>query len=229
MADSSSLDALVFDLDDTLYPERDFAESALREVAERFAEVLGPADAAHARMCALLDSDERGRVFNTILTECGRGDADVLVPQMIAVYRAHRPALVPYPDAAAALTRWVDRVPLGMVTDGPVGLQQRKIDALGIAERFSAIVITGQWGGAYYKPHRRGFDEVAERLGLTSGRCAYVADNVTKDFVAPRHLGGRAVHVSRQAGLYAGRPVAPGGEPDVTIDTLDALDSVLQA
>lgn len=224
MSDALSVDALVFDLDDTLYPERSHAVSALRAVAEAFASVLGPVDVAHARMRELLDTHDRRRIFNTILAERDRDDADALVPQMIHVYRVHRPKLSLYPDAAAALARWSGRLPLGMVTDGLADIQQHKIDALGIAERFSAIVLTGQWGEAYYKPYRRGFEEVARLLGVPGGRCVYVADNVTKDFVAPRQLGWHTVHVNRPDGLYAGLPTAPDGEPHVTIDSLDALD-----
>ena len=227
VSDVGSIGALVFDLDDTLYPERSHTVSALWAVARRFGPELASAERLHARFCELLDGDARRRVFNVVLDELGRDDADELVPRMIEVYRACRPQLTLYPDAIAALERWSSRVPLGLITDGRVDLQQHKIDSLGIAERFGAVAITGRWGEAFFKPHPRGFEEISRQLGVTGSRCAYVADNLAKDFVAPRQLGWRAIHIVRPDGLYAGSPAPPGGEPDATVNSLDELDQVL--
>jgi putative hydrolase of the HAD superfamily len=228
MGDSFTIDALVFDLDDTLYPERSHAVASLRAVADRFASELGPADRLHERFCELMDSEHRRRVFDIVLDELGRDDADVLVPRMIETYRYHRPRLTLYPDAADALGRWSDRVPLGLITDGRVDLQQHKIDILGIADRFAAVVITGQWGEAFFKPNPRAFEEMNRQLGVSGNRCAYVGDNLGKDFLAPRRLGWRTIHIDRRDGLYAGVSSPNGGEPDVTITSLDELDSALE-
>jgi putative hydrolase of the HAD superfamily len=61
----SRIRAIIFDIDDTLYPERDYVLSGYRAVADAFAGRLGEADAVHARMVALFDTPHRGRVFNT--------------------------------------------------------------------------------------------------------------------------------------------------------------------
>ena len=229
MSENGTIDLLVFDLDDTLYPERSHATAALGAVAQAFEAALSAPFPLHARMCELFDTPDRQRVFDVVLAELGRHDAGELIPQMLEVFRAHRPVLTLHADAAAALARWSGRVPLGMVTDGLVRIQQNKLDALGIAPAFASIVMTGQWGPAYHKPHRRGFDEVQRQTGANGARCVYVADNLSKDFVAPRQMGWRTVHVARPDGLYADLPVAVDGEPDARITSLDQLDAVLEA
>ena len=59
--------AVIFDLDDTLFPEREYAFSGFRAVARAFSHVLGEVESATARMRELFDSQHRRRVFNQIL------------------------------------------------------------------------------------------------------------------------------------------------------------------
>ncbi len=229
MTDDPRIDALVFDLDDTLFPERSHAIGALADVARAFEAELSPPFPLHERLCELLDAPSRTRTFDTVLAELGRDDAAVLVPRMIDVYRAHRPRITLYPDADAALQRWRGRVPLALITDGWPEIQEAKIDALSIRDAFATIVITGQWGVEFFKPHPRAYREVMQTLGAKASRCVYVGDNVTKDFVAPRRLGWRTVCVRRGDGLYEGGAAAENGHPEVTVASLDELDGALDA
>ena len=127
--------AIVFDLDDTLYPEREFALSGYEAVAGVFADRLG-VSTAHlaARMGELFDTPLRRRVFNTILAEAGvvQADVDALVAEMIAVYRGHAPRIHLHPDADSALSRLRDRCCLGLISDGPLDTQRNKVRALGL-------------------------------------------------------------------------------------------------
>ncbi|GIK15741.1 MAG: haloacid dehalogenase [Planctomycetota bacterium] len=225
--ESDTLQAIVFDLDDTLYPEREFARSGFRAVSQAFVGVLGDAAAACARMNALFDSPHRNRVFNELLRERGVADSASLVATMIECYRSHVPSIALYPDADRALARLKERFALGLVSDGPRSAQRGKIAALGLRDRLDAIVLTGELGDGFGKPHPRAFEEIARRLGVEPRRCAYVADNPAKDFVAPNRLGWRSIRVLRPDGVYANAVAPPGGESSVTIVTLDDLDSVV--
>ena len=51
--------ALLIDLDDTLYPERQYVESGFRAVAD----ACGGGDNMTAYMCRCLDKNGRGRIF----------------------------------------------------------------------------------------------------------------------------------------------------------------------
>jgi putative hydrolase of the HAD superfamily len=217
--------AVIFDLDDTLYPERQFVFSGYRAVAEAFADRLAAPFDLLARMGELFDTPDRGRVFNAIAAEAGvpAAEADALVADMIATYRNHKPHIHLHPDAEAALSRLQSRCRLGLISDGPLVMQNNKIDALGIRNRPDAIILTDEWGRSFWKPHPRAFEEMSRRLAIAPRDCLYVADNPAKDFLAPNSLGWQTVRIKRPDGVYANQPAIEGGAPAKTIATLDEL------
>lgn len=202
----------VFDLDDTLYLERDFVRSGFQAVGKSTG-IPGFFEAAWG----LFEQGERGDVFDQALSLLEvPGD----VVGMVAVYRAHRPSIALAPDARRLL-EWIQGA-AGLISDGPAATQQNKLEALGIAGRFQSVVLTGAWGATYSKPHPRAFLETQRRLG--PGPYVYVADNPTKDFETPRKLGWRTIRVRRQEGLYA---AARGVEAEWTVATLNDIRSVV--
>jgi putative hydrolase of the HAD superfamily len=243
--------AVIFDLDDTLYPEREFAFSGFAAVARTFAEELGNPRGLANRMRQLFDTEHRRRVFNRLLDELQQADqAAALVPRMIETYRTHRPDIELFPDASKALYELAGRYKLGLITDGPARMQRAKLHALRLVEAsasrdthrleggatadiaehefpFDAIVVTDELGPNMGKPGTGAFELMAARLGVASGECVYVADNPAKDFVAPNRLGWRSVRIVRPGGVYADAPTAEGGTPQETISSLDELVPLL--
>ncbi len=234
------IQAVVFDLDDTLFPEREYAFSGFRTVATAFAAELDNPEETLADLRRLFDSQHRPRVFDALLMErFGKAD-HALVARMICVFREHPPAIVPYADVDSALTRLRERCKLGLITDGRASAQWAKIDALRLKPRFDCIIVTddlrpdakfmppsGAAPGSYAKPHPLAFEEIARQLGTPPGACAYVADNVTKDFVAPNSLGWLSVKIMRPDAVYGDAVCAENGAPKHTIKTLDELDAIL--
>lgn len=219
----SSFAAIFFDLDDTLYPEREYAFSGFTAVAEAFADRLGDAGRSAERMRWLFDSEHRSRVFNSLLVELGLKEDPMLVREMIEVYRTHRPTIRLYYDAEVMLKKLRQEYRLGLLTDGRSATQGLKIDALGLRDRFDAILITSELGPGFGKPSPRPFEFISTRLQVVGSRSMYVADNPAKDFVAPNALGWMTVQIQRVDGLYADQEPVPGGEPNQVIDTLDRL------
>ncbi len=219
--------AVIFDLDDTLYPERAYVFSGFAAVAEAFKEILGDPTEAAGQMRRLFDTEHRRRVFNRLLIDRSLTEDPDLVSRMITTYRTHRPAIELYRDAGAALTRFRKTHKLGLLTDGPAVMQRAKIEALGLDSRFDAIVVTDELGPGFAKPCPKPFEGIAEQLGVEPGRCTYVADNPAKDFVGPNGLGWRTVRVIRPAGIYRDAAPAEGGTAQHLIDTLDQLDALL--
>lgn len=221
------ISAVIFDLDDTLYPERSFAFSGFAAVAEAFQQILGGAGQAADRMRELFDTGHRGRVFNQILAQAGAAEDPDLIRRMVATYHAHRPTITLFPDADRALARLRPARKLGLLTDGPAVMQRAKIEALELAPRLDAIVLTDELGAGAGKPDPRGFELLASRLGANHDACVYVADNPAKDFVAPNALGWETIRVVRPDGIYRDATVAQAGSPRHVIDTLDELDKLL--
>lgn len=220
----SGVRGVVFDLDDTLFPEKEYCRSGYRAVADWLKDrITCPIDAA-ARMGELLETGDRRRIFNQLLQELGCEQPDRLIPEMIACYRSHRPRVTLHPDAEDALHRWVGQFRLGLISDGPLIMQERKVEALGLAARLNPVILTGRYGPEFWKPHPRAFREIQEIWGLSGPACLYLADNPAKDFVAPRQLGWQSVWVRRVGGVYAHAAVAPGGEPLAEISELTQLE-----
>ncbi len=215
--------AIVFDLDDTLYPEREYVFSGYASVATAFAGTLGGRENLIARMRELFDTPDRGRVFDVIVGEFDVADPDDVVTRMVATYRSHTPNIALFPDADAALDRLRPDHKLGLISDGYAVAQHAKIDALRLGDRLDAVIVTDDWGREFWKPHPRAFEEMSRRLDVAPSLCTYVADNPTKDFDAPNALGWRTLLIQRPDAVYADAPPAPAGTPHAKIASLDAL------
>jgi putative hydrolase of the HAD superfamily len=234
----SGIQAVVFDLDDTLFPEREYAWSGFRAVAAAFKKELNHPDDTVGDLQRLFDSEHRARVFDALLKE-RFGEVDQsLVTRMVEVYRQHPPVITPYADVDSALTRLRARCKLGLITDGRTETQWAKIDALQFRPRFDCIIVTSDLKSrlleasasqteSFSKPHPLAFEEMAQQLDVSPDACVYVADNVTKDFVAPNALGWLTIRVMRPDGVYCDAVCAEQGEARHTIKSLDELAALL--
>lgn len=220
----SGVRVVVFDLDDTLYPERSFAFSGFDAVADWLRERMDcPIDPA-ARMRELFDTPHRPQVFDTLLAELGCDQPKQMVMDMICVYRTHKPLIKLYQDADRILSRLAGRFHLAVISDGPAKVQQNKIDALGLPPRMDRIILTDTWGPAFWKPHPRAFQEIERIWGQQRSSCLYIADNAEKDFQGPIKLGWQTLLIRRPDGLYANTPPPTASEPHHIITTLDQTD-----
>ncbi|WP_426170239.1 HAD family hydrolase [Sandarakinorhabdus sp. DWP1-3-1] len=218
----SAISVIVFDLDDTLYLERDFVSSGFAAVAAWLRDRQGVEGFA-ARAEKVFAAGERRHVFNVVLRQLGL--PATLVADMVDVYRDHVPTIALAADAARFLAR--DGRRRALVSDGYLRTQANKVAALGLEDAgFAPIVLTDRWGRACWKPHRRGFDHVAAHFGVTGAEMVYVADNPAKDFVAPRALGWHSVQIVRQAGIHPA-DVRGAVLADLAILSLDDLDDAL--
>ena len=213
---------IVFDLDDTLYLERDFARSGYAAVGAMLNERLGIGDFA-ARAEVAFDSGTRTFIFDKILAELGMGGDQGLVDAAVDCYRAHKPAIGLAPDARRYLRRNKD---LALLSDGYAVTQANKVAALGLdCGVLAPLVLTGNWGREYWKPHPRGFQLIERPFGRNPRDFVYVADNPAKDFVAPHALGWRTVQIERPGRVHTGATVA--APADAVIVSLDDLDDCL--
>lgn len=213
---------VVFDLDDTLYLERDFAFSGFRAVGAAMRARHGVEGFAEHCIAAFA-AGRRGDIFDAALRDFGLDGAEA-VANLVALFRAHPPQIALCRDAA----RWLDAHggAHGLITDGPEAVQRAKIAALGLSPRISVVVPTGQWPAGFGKPHPRAFDLVAAAAG---GPCVYVADNAAKDFVTPNRLGWLTVQLLRPERVHDGAAPDAAHAAQAQIESLDQLDAVIAA
>jgi putative hydrolase of the HAD superfamily len=214
-----ALKAILFDMDDTLYPERDFVLSGFRAVSA-WAEVHCsiPAEAGYARLEALFAAGARGDTFNRWLAAFATRDAADLIPHLVQVYREHHPAIQPFPEAPALLAALQPSYRLGLITDGYLAVQRRKLAALRLEPLFEAVVFSDEWGREAWKPAGRPYEAALSQLQLSPAEAVYIADNPRKDFLGARQVGMWAVWLRQPQGEYTHiSPPSPEHEPHVTV------------
>jgi putative hydrolase of the HAD superfamily len=226
---------VVFDLDDTLYAERDFAVSAFG-AADRWAEATHGVTGLGQDMTALLDAGHLGQIFTMVLQAKLPNYAAADLDALRREYLTHEPErLSLFDDARTALDHFTERddVTLGLITDGTAAVQAAKIAALGIRERFEHVILTGALGAsrAFHKPHPLAFEQMQAALAKPGDRLVYIGDNPAKDFQAPNRMGWTTVQVDRpsQAAfkIHRGATPLPDGGAQHVVTTLDDLVSLI--
>lgn len=213
---------VVFDIDDTLYLERDYVRSGFRAVGDWARRALGVPDLAD-RAWAAFEGGVRSTILDTALEAAGVEVTPELIGRLVSCYREHQPDIALLGDARATLDAVAaagGEVAMAVVTDGPLASQTAKARSLALATWSDHVIFTEALGPGFGKPHVRAFELVEQRLGVSGDRCVYVADNPAKDFAGPRRLGWRTIRVRRPRGLHCG---VDGGD-DIDHEVADMTD-----
>jgi putative hydrolase of the HAD superfamily len=214
--------AVVFDIDDTLYLERDYVRSGFAAAGEWARRRLDLPDLAD-RAWAAFEAGRRRTIFDEVLADAGVPATPDTIAGLVECYRSHAPAITLLPDARACLDAIAStpRLTTAVVTDGPRASQRAKAAALELDRWADPIVFTDEYGPDWVKPATHAFEMVQEKLGAAAVECVYVADNPAKDFAGPHRLGWATIRVRRPSGLHRDRDSGP----DVTreVDDLTAL------
>jgi putative hydrolase of the HAD superfamily len=219
---------VLLDLDDTLYPERDFVRGGLRAAAAELSRRSGhPAEELFELCWRQFQSGTRGRIFDAVLAELNIPIEPELIQQLVHAYRTHEPHLTLYADADRLLHRLWPLHRLGILTDGDANVQRRKARALDLSQRVQAIVYSDDHGRANWKPSPTPFLTLLRRLKTEPSRAIYVGDNPLKDFIGARQLGLKTVRIRRPDTEHGHRDPEPGFEPDVEITSLDEFPDEL--
>jgi putative hydrolase of the HAD superfamily len=221
---------LVFDLDDTLYPERSYALGGFRAASDFARDAWGLGDLT-GEMARLLDSGMLGALFKQVLKAAKPDATDVDLAAFVRAYGNHTPRLTLFPDAAAALDHYASQGPIGLITDGHAKTQAAKVAALQLEQRFQSIVYTGALGPdrAFHKPHPKAFVMTEAALSAPGARFVYAGDNPAKDFAAPNARGWITVQIVRPGGIHGTPAALPGGEPMHRVTSLMELPALLGA
>lgn len=219
--DRRPLLGVVFDLDDTLYPEAAYAEGGFRAVGRLLGEpgLAGElAESMRAGSPAPLDEALGRRGLLARKGEC------------LAAYRSHEPEIAPYAGARELLgSLRAAGVRVGIVTDGRPEGQRAKLAALGLEGLVDDVVVTDELGGPRFrKPCDIAFRVLQRRWGVPFERMAYVGDNSAKDFQAPLQLGMRALWFDNPEGLHRGDGEPPAQAARVS-GFAELADAVMRA
>jgi putative hydrolase of the HAD superfamily len=224
------LQAIVFDLDDTLYSERDYVLSGFQAVADWAAINLGiEAVTGYATLANLYFEGVRNNTFDRWLTLHNKDRSDI-IPTLLDVYRQHTPKIEPFPEIVEILQTLAGSYKIGLVSDGYLAVQQRKWAALKLDAFFDAVVFSDSLGRENWKPSTAPFKLVLEKLDSLPEFSVYIGDNPRKDFFGARQLGMQTIWFKRALAEY-GNLEPPGADyhPHLIAESLiQVLSSIEQ-
>ncbi len=224
MISSGSL--IAFDLDDTLYKERDYLRSGHHVLARTLAEATGMSEES---LFGIISANHPRGIEAAASWLASHGvEMPFTVDALVEIYRAHKPdiSLSPGVDSKLASLRDAGHS-LVLITDGSSVHQRAKIDALGLHRYFEpeAILISGETGGDKHTPVSF---RLAEQLyGECTSHRFYVGDNLAKDFIHPNLRGWTSVMLADTAGVnvFPQRPAdwPAVNRPAITISNISLL------
>ena len=214
-----ALDAICFDLDDTLFEYEQYVEAGLREAAAVVEAETG-VDVESELLALYFEEDCRDGTFDVLLD---RHDLPSdLTPRLVEAYHDSSGPLSPYPEAERVLSALGDRYPLGLITDGRNA--HSKLRRLDLTGHFEVVYDAPTQGVDKTDP--RAFSETLAELDAAPERSLYVGDNPHTDFRHSNDLGMYTVRLAR--GRYVDRDPRDGEAPDRVVDSLSALLALVE-
>lgn len=191
------LKAIVFDMDDTLYGEKEYVRSGYRKIAQLIPQVENAAE----KLWKLFE--EKKPAIDELFKQEGL-DSEELKKECLRAYRYQEPDIHFYSGVEQMLKDLrKEGYLLGVITDGRPEGQRAKIKALGLEKLVDHIVVTDEFGGIEYrKPNPIAFKTMKEKLDVEYSQMCYIGDNIKKDFIAPQQLGMKSIWFQNPDGLY---------------------------
>jgi FMN phosphatase YigB (HAD superfamily) len=195
----AAIGGVVFDLDDTLIPQKRWMLARLDAALVSLAPAQAPErDALLGVALRLIEEGRAASLFDDLAAACGL-EPPALDALLAAYRRSAPPRCAVYDDVEAVLETLRRRgYRLGLLTDNPPESQERKLAASRLAERFDAVVFSRLHGGE--KPAAAGFRAMEAALGLAAPRLAMVGNNPYRDAGGALRAGWGAAYLIRRAG-----------------------------
>lgn len=202
----------IFDLDDTLFQEIDFLQSAYKYIAS----AIEPTIRSFIYDEMIERYHRKENVFSWIIEQYKEHLGERDVTWLMSSYREHIPEIKLSAATAAFITEVRYRkIPTGLITDGRSVTQRNKLRALGIEDLFSEIIISEEFGSE--KPDERNYLHFVSKY--PDKEFYFFGDNTKKDFITPARLGwtticlkdsGRNIHKQQFEGSEIPRFVIAG-------------------
>lgn len=229
-------EAVVFDVDDTLYdlaePYREayaacFAERYDLPVDELFVLSRDKSDVALELLTAGKITAEDHKVLRVQWTFAEFG-VEVSREEALAFQDAYASAqerIALYPEAIAMLDAVArSGVPCGVMSNGDAAHQQKKLDLLGLSRWVddAHVVLSGDYGAN--KPSPILYEAMERKLGVAGDGVWYVGDTYETDVVGAKRAGWSCLWLD-----VRGRAVPAVAErPDATVHSVEAMRAFVE-
>jgi putative hydrolase of the HAD superfamily len=230
------LDAVFFDIDDTLFPTTEFAQRARWNAVKAMvaAGLERPEQEVYQELVEVISefTSNYGNHYDHLLRRLGEDAVRDVNPALIvaagvaAYHDTKFREIAPFDDVVPLLEdlKAAD-LKVGIITHGLTVKQAEKLLRLGLVPHLDAdaIYISEQVGIS--KPNPKLYLHALEDQELDPERVLYVGDNPAHDIAPPKSLGMRTAWSSRAARTDI---ATTGIEPDHSISSFEQLRIVLR-
>lgn len=198
LRDEPDIKAVLFDFDDTLQNRPAAFMKYVRFFLDRYLPELDAAGRENAarQMIALNNS---GYVdYADYFTRMPKAVGVAAPPPHEVLFKEYQRVFArfvqPFDDAASTLEALRAKdYRLGIVTNGPLVQQHRKLDFSGLRPLLDTVVVSAEEGVT--KPDPEMFFRAAARLGLSPAQCLFVGDHPINDIDGALQSGMKAVFI----------------------------------
>lgn len=202
------MEAVLFDLDDTLLKVSAPFQKAILELARACSEDPAMQSEVYRFLWLELGSTDPDKVKGYLSTKIGAERAEPLGQRYIEIMSR---GIVPYRGARALLRYLENRsIPLGIVTNGARDIQYGKMARAGILRHFLTIQVPDSKSDR--KPSLPLFKRALDDLDVDAEETLFIGDKFDEDIEPAASLGMRTVHVFQGRFCYhrgPRRPVLP--------------------
>ena len=203
--DGGGVRAILFDFDDTLQNRPQAFRRYCAFFLDKYFPALSPGQKA-ARAEEMLALNNGGYVnyidyFLSLFERWNWHDA----PEVGDIYREFQFRFPEYstlfPDAVDTLKALRNKgYLLGIITNGPSVLQNRKLDVCALRPLVDLCVVSGDEN--LHKPDPEIFRRAASRMGVGCHNCVYVGDHPVNDIEGARRAGMRPIYINAFDGSF---------------------------
>lgn len=175
---------ILFDLDDTLYLERDYVYSGYKVVASFLEKKYNLSLKTTYLKMIDLSKESYDNVFNRLFDAYNIKVGNDEIKKIIEIYKNHIPNIDLCEDSRKILENLLKKdIKLGLITDGDSIQQRNKIKGLDIEKYFEKIIITDELAPnrEFWKPNKKAFEIMIDFFKEEPKNILYVGDNLNKD------------------------------------------------
>jgi putative hydrolase of the HAD superfamily len=225
----AKINAVIFDLDNVLYDEKDYFYAAFNKIAAYLSERCSiPQEKIFEKLVNDFQNKTSmyPRLFNDLIADCGLDQK--LISEILILFSSIEPDLKLYSGSEDLLLNLKKQnIKLGLVTNGSVETQKNKVKLLNVERFFDSIIYAREVGVGKEKPDPEAYKLMLADLGAKPGEAICVGDNPFTDFLGARKLGIKTVRL--QSGEFKDVNLGQAYEADITVKMISQIYSLVNS